>query len=193
MKKSSIKTRLHALLVHGLGQHASFWVPLISGLRRAKIEPHALEMPSLEEKGPEGWVAFILDEIALLKAPVVLIGHSLGAAACLHAAFQSEPKAVMLIASPLYRTTLPQPPPETGLSAPAQAKIEKFIRLPEAYLSPPFPVVHILGDKDKFIPLEQARDLPYPTLIIPGMKHNFLHHESARQVLLKWLASCPSC
>lgn len=192
VKKTSLKIQAHALLVHGLGQNSSYWEPLLPGLHQLKIEPHALEMPSLEKKGPKGWVSVILDEMDFIKAPVVLIGHSLGAAACLHAAFQSNPRAAMLLASPFYRTIAPKPPPETGISSAVEAAIAEFIKLPEAYLSPSFPLVHLLGDKDGFISVEQTRDLPYPTQIIPQVKHNFLHHEAARKVILEWLDSCPT-
>ncbi len=184
-----MKTRLHALLVHGMGQHASFWKPLMSGLRRMEIEPHALEMPSLEEKGPEGWVTALLEATSKLNGePFILIGHSLGSAACLHAALQTPPEACLLLASPLYLKTIPQPPPEAGLSFNTQVRIAKFIRLPKGSDSAPFPMVHILGDKDEFVSVEQAGELPFPTLILPQRKHNFLHHEPARQALLEWIA-----
>ena len=188
-----MKARLHALLVHGMGMNASFWTPLLSGLRRMEIEPHALEMPLLEDSGPEGWVTAILEKTAQLNGtPFVLIGHSLGSVACLHAAFQKKPEACILLASPLYIKTVPKPPPESNLSFNTHVKIAKFLRLPGNFLEPPFPTAHFLGECDQFISAEQAKELPFPLHLLPERKHNFLHHESARHTLLEYLASSPA-
>ena len=74
----SRKPRAPALLVHGMGGSPSWWNPLLPVLERAGLAALALRLPSLEDAGPESWRDEVLAHIG--KTPVVLIGHSLGAA-----------------------------------------------------------------------------------------------------------------
>jgi pimeloyl-ACP methyl ester carboxylesterase len=192
------KTRTTALLIHGMGRGPAWWNPLLPVLERARLAAIPLRLPSLEATGPETWRDKVLAHIG--KTPVVLIGHSLGAAVCLEAARVKPVEGLVMLACPPFLPDFtPQPPPDTGLSAAAIKRVERFLRRTcknalldffcnrgnEAHVSGQsesphvgcyglenmLDCVHFVGSSDRWVPVEQARRLPFPLVVIPGTGH----------------------
>src|SRR5208283_1195904 len=117
-------TQSTAILVHGLGVGPSWWNPLRPALERSGLAAQAVRLPSLETAGPESW----RDEVSarIGDQPVMLIGHSLGAAVCIEVArLKPVPGLVLLACPPFLPDFTPQPPPDTGMSAAAIARMER--------------------------------------------------------------------
>lgn len=169
---TSQKPRATALLVHGMGGGPSWWDPLLPALERAGLAALALHLPSLKDTGPETWRDEVLAHTG--KTPVVLIGHSLGAAVCLEAARLKPVEYLVLLACPPFLPDFtPEPPPDTGLSAAAIKRVERFLR---AACGNPRQIstgsIHFAGSSDRWVPVAQARRLPFPLVVIPGAGHS---------------------
>jgi pimeloyl-ACP methyl ester carboxylesterase len=212
---SFLKTaRLTALLVHGMGGSPSWWNPLLPVLKRAGLAAIPLRLPSLEDAGPEMWCDEVLNHAG--RTPIVLIGHSLGAAVCMEAARVKPVKGLVLLACPPFLPDFtPQPPPDTGLSAAAIGRVGRFLRRacknalldvlcnrsPETKSSGrsvSSPVggqvfnnklncVHFVGSSDRWVPVEQARRLPFPLVVIPGTGHGLNRSTRLADQLLQHL------
>jgi pimeloyl-ACP methyl ester carboxylesterase len=167
----SRKPHATALLVHGMGGSQSWWNPLLPVLERAGLAAIPLRLPSLEDAGPETWRDEVLAHIG--KTPVVLIGHSLGAAVCLEAArMKPVERLVMLACPPFLPDFTPEPPPDTGLSAAAIERVGRFLRAACANARQiPAGSIHFVGSSDRWVPVVQARRLPFPLIVIPGAGH----------------------
>lgn len=167
----SRKPRATALLVHGMGGSPSWWNPLLPVLERSGLAALALRLPSLEDAGPETWRDEVLAHVG--KTPVVLIGHSLGAAVCLEAArVKPVEDLVMLACPPFLPDFTPEPPPDTGLSTAAIKRIERFLRAACDHARHiPTGSIHFVGSSDRWVPVAQARRLPFPLVVIPGAGH----------------------
>jgi pimeloyl-ACP methyl ester carboxylesterase len=112
----SQKLRATALLVYGMGGGLSWWDPLLPALERAGLAAPALRLPSLEDAGLESWLEEVLAHIG--KEPVVLIGHSLGAAVCLEAARLKPVEYLVLLACPPFLPTLHRSRRQTAVCPP---------------------------------------------------------------------------
>ena len=168
---SSRRPRATALLVHGMGASPAWWNPLLPGLECAGLTAIPLRLPSLEDAGPETWRDEVLAHIG--KAPVVLVGHSLGAAVCLEAArVKRLADLVMLACPPFLPDFTPEPPPDTGLSAAALKRVERFLRAAGGHAPPMLHrSIHFVGSSDRWVPIAQARRLPFSLVVIPGAGH----------------------
>jgi MoaA/NifB/PqqE/SkfB family radical SAM enzyme len=166
-----MKARMTALFVHGLGASAAWWDPLVPVVERLGLAARPLNLPPLEPAGPEAWCQTVLSQ--LNDAPVVLFGHSLGAAVCVEVAHRRAVEGVVLLACPpLLPDFTPEPPPDTGLSVTAMARLARFLRSvcarPDA---PPGETVHFVGSTDRWAPAAPARRLPFPLVVIAGAGH----------------------
>lgn len=186
-----MKPRITALLVHGMGHTPSWWNPLASELVDADIAAVALDMPSLETSGPEAWVEDIVHRAH--GGPVVLIGHSLGAAACL-SAFQRCPSSeLILLACPLFADGVyPAVPPASGLSTRAIARVARFLRIAsEQANGMTDAVTHIVGDRDPFVSVQLALRFPFHTIILPNATHELTRAPALAPALLERVAASP--
>jgi pimeloyl-ACP methyl ester carboxylesterase len=131
----------------------------------------SLRLPSLEVAGPETWRDEVLTHIG--KTPVVLIGHSLGAAVCLEAARAKPVERLVLLACPPFLPDFtPEPPPNSGLSAAAIKRVGLFLRVAcNNARQNSTGSIHFVGSSDWWIPVAQARRLPFPLVVIPGAGH----------------------
>lgn len=172
-----MKSRISALLIHGMGSRATWWAPFLPSLRLLGIRPLPLEMPSLEASGPEVWVARVREHA---QGIALVMGHSLGAAVALDAARAESFAAVLLLAMPTIRGTVaPEPPQDTGLTAPALARVARFIRrLNESPPALTAETVHVFGADDAHVVADCARALPYRLQILPGVGHDLSHAPS---------------
>ena len=116
---------VRTLLVHGMGQSARWWDPLLHAIEQAGIAPEPLRMPSLRAQGPEAWVDRVVQFID--NCPTVLIGHSLGAAVVLEASRRVPVDACLLLALPGNATAARAPEDTCGLSATALARVALFL------------------------------------------------------------------
>ena len=170
-RKQAAKTRLTALLVHGMGASPEWWDPIVAALERIGVAACPLVMPALESSGPEKWRDELLAQLD--DEPVILIGHSLGAAVCMEAARVKPTVGLVLLACPpFFPDFSPPPPPDTGLSVTATARVGRFLRQACANASQgSVDAVHFVGAADPWIPVDQARRLPFPLVVIPRAKH----------------------
>jgi pimeloyl-ACP methyl ester carboxylesterase len=175
------------LLVHGLGSRPAWWKPLLPALHRIGLRPRALTLPSLEDHGPESWCRVVLRHLG--RSPTVLIGHSLGAAVCAAVARQHRVEALVLLACPPFLPDhTPPPPPGTGLSAAAIARVERFLRSACAQAPPGARrCVHFIGANDRWVPEDQARRLPFPIVVIPGAGHGLNRSPALAAELIRFL------
>ena len=189
----SRKSRAAALLVHGMGGSPSWWNPLLPVLERAGLTAIPLRLPSLEAAGPETWRDEVLAHVG--KTPVVLIGHSLGAAVCLEAArVKPVEDLVMLACPPFLPDFTPEPPPDTGLSATAIRRVERFL-LAACDHAPQISTrsIHFVGLSDRWVPVVQARRLPFPMVVIPGAGHGLNRSIRLADQLLQHLRLWQNC
>lgn len=185
------KARLTAFLVHGMGASPEWWEPITAALERVGIASRPLAMPPLENSGPEAWrdqvIAHLDDE------PVLLVGHSLGAAVCMEAArIKPAVNLVLLACPPFLPDFSPPPPPDTGLSVTATARVGRFLR--KACANAPqvsVPAVHFVGAADPWIPVEQARRLPFPLIVVPRADHGLNQSKTLATQLLYHVLSAP--
>ena len=183
----SQQPRATALLVHGMGGSPSWWNPLLPVLERAGLDALALRLPSLEIAGPESWRDEVLAHIG--KEPVVLIGHSLGAAVCLEATRLKPVDYLVLLACPPFLPDFtPEPPPGSGLSAAALKRVGPFLRTAcdNARLISTG-CIHFVGELDRWVPIAQARRLPFPLIAIPGAGHSLNRSTRLAEQLFKHL------
>jgi len=165
------QARLTAVLVHGMGARPEWWAPIVPVLARAGIAARPLAMPSLERSGPEAWCDTVLSQLG--DEPVVLMGHSLGAAVCMEVARCKPVGCLILLACPPFHPDFsPPPPPDTGLSLTATARVGRFLR--RACANAPqiaAEAAHFVGAADPWVPVEQARRLPFPLVVVPRANH----------------------
>jgi MoaA/NifB/PqqE/SkfB family radical SAM enzyme/predicted alpha/beta hydrolase family esterase len=184
-----MKARLTALLVHGMGASPSWWERIVPALGRAGIAAHPLVMPSLEEGGPAIWRDEVIAHAG--NEPVILIGHSLGAAVCMEAA-RIKPMGglVLLACPPFFPDFTPQPPPETALSVTATVRVARFLRTACANASQvTTESVHFVGTADPWVPVEQVRRLPFPLVLIPRAGHDLNRSANLTAQLLRRVLS----
>jgi pimeloyl-ACP methyl ester carboxylesterase len=184
-----VKTPPTTLLVHGLGSTATWWKPLLPCLHRIGLRPLPLDLPSLEEAGPESWCQVVLQHLG--GPPALLIGHSLGAAVCAMVARRHPvPGLVLLACPPFLPGHTPPPPPGTDLSAPAIGRVERFLRT--ACASAPAPAtrcIHFIGAKDRWVPEAQARRLPFPLAVISDAGHGLNRSSGLAPELSRFLVN----
>jgi pimeloyl-ACP methyl ester carboxylesterase len=167
-----VQKHLTAILVHGLGVGPSWWNPLRPALEQAGLAAHAIRLPPLDATGPEAWCDEVCARIG--DQPAIMIGHSLGAAVCMEAARLKPITGLVLLACPPFLSDFrPEPPPNTGLSPAAIARMERFLRTACAN-APQITTtsVHFVGSSDPWVPVEQARRLPFPLTVVPGAGHD---------------------
>lgn len=183
----SRKPRATALLVHGMGGSPSWWNPLLPVLERAGLTAIPLRLPPLEDAGPEKWRDAVLAHIG--KVPVILVGHSLGAAVCLEAArLKPVENLVLLACPPFFPDFTPEPPPDSGLSATAIRRVGRFLRAACNNASQiSTGSIHFVGASDRWVPIAQARRLPFPLIAIPGAGHSLNRSARLADQLLKHL------
>jgi pimeloyl-ACP methyl ester carboxylesterase len=177
------------LLVHGLGSSPAWWKPLLAPLHRIGLRPEALDLPSLERADPESWCREI--HRRLDGVPVLLIGHSLGAAVCAAVACRRRIQGLVLLACPPFLPGhSPPPPPGTGLSSAAITRVEQFLR--KACRQAPLGTkvcLHFVGANDRWVPQAQAQRLPFPLRIIPGAGHGLNRSPELASALTGFLVS----
>jgi hypothetical protein len=79
---------------------------------------------------------------------------------------------VLLACPPFFPDFSPPPPPKTGLSVTATDRVAQFLQQACAGVSSlPDDAVHFVGASDPWVPLEQARRLPLPLVVIPHAGH----------------------
>jgi len=180
-------TRTPALLVHGIGSLPAWWNPLLPVLAAAGLKPVPLRLPPLENGGPAGWRDEVLAHIH--GPPVLLIGHSLGAAVCLEAARVKPVRGLVLLACPpFFPDFTPPPPPDTGLSAAAMKRVARFLRTACDQASGlQAECIHFVGSMDRWAPVEPARRLPFPLIEIPGAGHGLNRSVRLAEQLAEWL------
>jgi pimeloyl-ACP methyl ester carboxylesterase len=145
-------------------------------------------LPELENVGPEGWRAAVLAEMG--PEPVILIGHSLGAAICMDVARTHAVASLVLLACPPFLPDFtPQPPPDTGISAATLRRIARFVRnVCDNAAQVSVRSVHFVGELDRWAPCEQARRLPFPLVVIPGAGHGLNRSTLLARRLAEFLA-----
>jgi uncharacterized protein len=109
-----------------------------------------VEMPDWEKPVLSDWTAAIVKSAALSTRPVILMAHSLGVLAVVHAASQlpKTVKGAFLVA----------PPSETAVLDIANIDI-KFAHVPRDPL--PFPSVLIASNSDPYCPILEAEEWAY--------------------------------
>lgn len=176
-----MKPRLKAVLVHGLGSNPGWWSSIAGPLERIGIVPCAPALPSLESEGPEAWCRATVAQLD--DTPTILIGHSLGAGVCMDVA-RAHPVAALILLScpPFLGDFTPDPPPDTGLSVSAIARVGRFLLAACAKQAPVnTEAIHFAGAADPWVPTKQARRLPFPLETISGVGHGL--NRSPRFVL----------
>jgi len=182
-----------ALLVHGLGSSPAWWKPLLPPLHRIGLQPKALDLPSLEEAGPDSWCGVVIQHLG--RSPALLIGHSLGAAVCATVARRHRVEGLVLLACPPFLPGhTPPPPPGTGLSGAAIARVERFLRSACAHApAGARQCIHFVGAKDRWVPEAQARDLPFPLAVIPDAGHGLNRSPGLASELTRFLVTWGFC
>ena len=178
-----------AVLVHGIGSNPMWWNPLLPVLEKAGLKPLPLRLPPLENGDPIRWRDEVLAHIK--SEPVILIGHSLGAAVCIEAAL-ARPVAdlILLACPPFFADFTPEPPPEAALSAAAGINAATFLRSAcENAARLACPAIHFVGARDRWVPAAQARRLPFPLVEIPETGHSLNRSARFAELLLQHLLS----
>jgi pimeloyl-ACP methyl ester carboxylesterase len=178
-----------ALLVHGVGSSSAWWNPLLPVLEKAGLKPLPLRMPSLKDGDPTLWRDQVLAHIQ--SEPVVLIGHSLGAAVSIEVALARPVASLILLACPpFFADFTPEPPPEAALSATARKNAAHFLRAAcENSTRLACPTIHFVGERDRWVPVVQARRLPFRSVEIPDAGHSLNRSPKFAEELLQHLLS----
>ncbi len=209
-----------ALLVHGFPGTPREMRPLAEALHASGWTCRGLLLPgfgpdldSLPQRTADDWLSAILDALAALRrehAPLLLLGHSMGAALCLAAAARSQPDGLVLLAPfwkvpgplwpliPVLKTLIPTVQPfrlqRVDLTAPhIRAELQKFV--PGADLDDPavrLAIQNFTVPLSIFDAMRTAGQLGYraaphvacPTLLIQG-----LQDETVRPALTRRLAA----
>lgn len=182
-----MKTRVQALLVHGMGSFPGWWDPFLAPLEAIGVRGVALEMPSLADAGPEAWCAGVVRRIG--PGPTVLVGHSLGAAVCLMASLEARVDGLILLACPPFVGGFSPQPPRTGrLSVTAVARIGRFLRRAcECAARVTAPAIHLVGDADAHVPVAEARRLPFPLETVSDADHDLDRSPAAISAVMRHL------
>lgn len=181
-----MKPRLRALLIHGMGSDIGWWNPFLPRLRQIGIEPVPLTMPSLEETGPDVWCAIVKQRAG--SEPVILLGHSLGAAVCLRAALERPVAHLSLLALPPFVAGFSPKPPKSELSITAVTRTARYLQAASALAdSITCEAVHFVGGNDRSVPVQHARKLPFPLVVIPGAGHQLNRSPQAIATVIKHL------
>ncbi len=187
-----MSSRLTALCVHGMDNDASWWDPVVGQLETLGISPRLLVMPSLESEEPEKWVDFVLDY--LTASPTILIGHSLGAVVAFRSALISHVEGVVLLAHPLFiNSVMPQPPPDSSLSATALARVARFINETCKLAANPVSCdsVHFVGEDDPYVPIKGAADLSFPLIPVSNAAHELNNSPQFLPMMTEYILNSP--
>ena len=135
------------LIIPGLGGSAqdhwqSRWEAKLSTARR--VEQHNWDSPRLED-----WTGRIIAAVEGAQRPVLLVAHSLGVTAVVHAAPRMPPNVVR-------GAFLVAPPADSVL---IEAAGPGFTPLPRAPL--PFPSVLVASRNDPFAPYDESEEISY--------------------------------
>ena len=126
-ERYGVSTRCKVLLIHGMNNDQTWWQPFLPLLNELGVTISTPRMPDLEMGGPEKWVDIVGKNIG--TSPLLLIGHSLGAAVALKAAITFHIGSVILCGIPIITdTSIPQMPAMGQLSMTAMAKIALFLK-----------------------------------------------------------------
>lgn len=184
-------SRLRAVLLHGMGNAADWWNPLLPALRALGIEVYAPELPDLERSGPEAWVEAVKTAGG---CPDLIIGHSLGAAAALVAAVRYGSENVICLAMPAAAAgALPAIPTDSSLSVTALARIGLFLQAATA-LEVPSQVkerVHLIGGGDVWTNGEALAAQGFRCVTAPAAGHELNESSEARALLVRCIAELP--
>ncbi len=128
-------------------------------------------------------------ETANDRARIILIGHSLGAAVCLHVARRYPVDLLVMLACPTFWPDFePDPPPHSGLSDAALERAAEFLkRVCASSVRVRAPAVHFVGLQDRWVPASQARRLPVPLVVVPGAGHGLVRSALFRRLLIRRL------
>jgi pimeloyl-ACP methyl ester carboxylesterase len=181
------KPRTTALLVHGVGSSPAWWNPLLPVLEKGGLTPLPLRMPPLPNGDPNLWRDEVLAQIQ--NEPVMLLGHSLGAAVCIEVALAKPVAGLILLACPpFFADFTPEPPPEAALSSAAQKSAAKFLRAAcDNSTRLTCRSVHFVGARDRWVPIAQARRLPFHLVEIPDAGHSLNRSPRFAEKLLRYL------
>lgn len=175
------------MLVHGLGSHPGWWNPIVPALGGLGIRSSVPTLASLEETGPDAWVTQVKREAG--STPVILMGHSLGAAVCLRAALEIPVALLVLLALPPFAEDYAPQPPRHALSPEAIRRVSLFLRTASARAREvTCETVHFVGDADRSVPVEQAARLPFPLVVIPGVGHQLNRSSAALAAIVEHAA-----
>ncbi len=187
-----MKPRLTAVLLHGMGHSPSWWASFVPRLEEIGIAVRTPTLPDLEAADPSEWVQAAVD--AIPDTPTILMGHSLGAAAALRAAWQKPVQGVILLAMPVSGDRkVPRCPTGTMLSLTALSRVGRFLLRTAAEMSTStVEAVHLVGECDMEVDMEQARQLPIPLIGLPGADHNLNRLERDIRAILACVACTPA-
>lgn len=187
-----MKPRLTAILLHGMGQSPSWWAPFVPGFERLGITVLTPAIPDLSVAAPEDWVQAAVDIIP--DSPAILMGHSLGAAVALRAAWRKPVEGVILLAMPVQTVgSVPPPPRGITLSLAASSRIGRFlIGIAADLAKSTAEAIHLVGDCDHEIDVDAARQLPVPLVCLPGAGHGLNSRESDILAITARVACTPA-
>lgn len=187
-----MKPRLTAVLLHGMGHSPAWWTPFVPRLEEIGIAVRTPAMPDLALTDPDAWVQAAV--AAIPDTPAILIGHSLGAAVALRAASLKPVQGVILLAMPLPGgRSVPKRPVRTTLSLAALSRVGRFlVKASEGLAHSTVEAVHLVGDADPELDLEQVRQLPLPLVCLPGADHDLNRREVDIRQIMAQVASSPA-
>lgn len=187
-----MKRRLTAILLHGMGHAPSWWTPFVPRLEDLGLDVLVPTLPDLASADPDAWVAAAL--AAIPDTPTILIGHSLGAAVALQAAWRKPVQGVILMAMPVVGGPIaPKRPRSTTLSLAALSRVGRFlIQTARGLNDTTCGALHFVGDCDAEIGLAQAQQLPLPLICLPGADHNLNRRESDIRTIVAHIACSPA-
>ncbi|HYN36910.1 MAG TPA: alpha/beta fold hydrolase [Actinomycetota bacterium] len=191
-----------ALVMHGWGGSAQEMAPLAGPLRASGFhvllldarchgrsdDDDATSMPAIADDISIG-LQWLRERLDVDRSRIALIGHSVGAGACLLVASRDqEVAAVVSIASMAHPATFMETMLQRRLPRPLAKLALRFV---ERAVGQPFesfapvntigrvrvPVLLVHGDQDRTVPVEDAHTLSFQTgcraqlLVIPGADH----------------------